>query len=81
MEKIFRKRTQNLGGAEYGTTNLSQFELDTFSDHSEREEIIRMKEIASNSGGHDYTTGLEKILRSHRFNKGESLRQGTLEEK
>ena len=57
---------------EMKTTTLSQFELETFSDCSERKEVVRMKESATNSAGNDFQTGLEKMLRFHRFSKGEN---------
>ena len=39
---------------EMKTTTLSQFELETFSDCSERKEVVRMKESATNSAGNDF---------------------------
>jgi hypothetical protein len=47
--------------------------VETFSDKSDQKVVSRMKKKAADNGERDFETGLEKILRQHRFgdkNKG-----------
>jgi hypothetical protein len=46
-----------------GFGEMSEFEIDTFSDKSERRDLALMKERAEGADGRNFQSGLEKILR------------------
>lgn len=57
---------------------LSDFEAEVFSQHSDKEEIHRVKQKADeNSDGRKFETNLEKILRGHRFGQDAANQGGS----